>query len=334
MNTNCQIPRFHIPITSEGVSEQSLDGRIVTWRDNQFCASAPGWLPLRFVENWFRDGIIGLAKDYPIRLLLAELQIAEPSDGILLKALAIDIVAFWKNKQGDPGRFIKFLAAGDFHEHFTIPDSHALLRCPIPARIEGQDKKVLVQAQQAYFGSEWGEKLLAELFDGVLGVAWAERPENDAEKYRTILTWLGVSEYPRLVENTEGFYEESSRVRQQLPYCTEVGKISAALSLEKLDFKTLNLKKTQALLRLLVRHWRYYGSRTTLSVQYKYYSWYSHSVNALWWEQLKSQFVPPLKQNFAPSAPLANCWLPDRAANKAVGDLLPTIVRLCTKRQI
>jgi len=82
----------------------------------------------------------------------------------------------------------------------------------------------LVQAQQAYFGSEWGEKLLAELFNGVLGVAWAERPENDAEKYRIILIWLGVCEYPRLVENTEGFYEESLARSPATSYCTELEK--------------------------------------------------------------------------------------------------------------
>jgi hypothetical protein len=224
-----------VPIADAVVSPQSLNGQIVTWRDDQFVANTPDWMPLRFVGDWFRDAIAQLAAEHPIRALLAEIQITKPSDGILLEALATGIKVFWQNRQGDPARFIKFLAAGDFHERFNITASSVLPRCPIPVRIEGQEKKVLVQAQQAYFWSEWGETLLAELFEGVSDVAWAERPEINAEQYRAVLTWLGVCEHPRLVKDeTADTAEENWRVRRLLPNYTEVREISAPLKLDGL----------------------------------------------------------------------------------------------------
>jgi hypothetical protein len=314
-----------LALGGQTTSLESVGTNILTWRDAALQPAMPEWMPLLFVDDWLRDRILSAATDSPLRLLLRELSIEEPSLNLLLKGLAHAIADFWKTKQGDASRFLAFLAASSFQEQFDA--SGSLQRCPVRVKIEGKTSDFYVEASRAYFGWEWGEELIAQLYNGVQGIAWAKKPVENVEAHKAILTWLGVPEYPRLVLASESSTTnvEQYRVWRRLPNHTSVGEIPAREVFDGIDVASLDQKKARALLHLLVRHWPYYSSHVSVSVSYKYRTWYCESVPAAWWEELKSKLLPPLTQNYSLPMPLERCWLPDKATRRAAGALLPTI---------
>jgi hypothetical protein len=46
-----------VPINGSLVKASDLSERIVTWRPDDGVGNLPDWLPLTFVEDWFRDRI-------------------------------------------------------------------------------------------------------------------------------------------------------------------------------------------------------------------------------------------------------------------------------------
>jgi len=314
-----------LSIEGQSVSVESIGKRVVTWRDATVQFAVPAWLPASFIDDWLRDKLLVAPNESPVRLLLSDFCIKDPNQNLIPEALAYAIADFWKTRQGDARRFFNYLATLRLHEQLDASEN--LQRCPIRATIEGKTDNYYVEARHAYFGREWGENLLAELYDGVKGTAWAKRPNENVDANREILTWLGVVAYPRLVARSgEGAQEEElRRVSRQLPTHTGMGNVAPPLVMDKFEFSSLNRDKARALLHLLVRHWHYYSTHTSLSIRYKYYNWYFHSVPAHWWERLKAQLGPPLLENDALPVPLERCWLPDRATRRAVGLLLPTI---------
>jgi hypothetical protein len=316
------------PILSVGgnpVSIESVGAKIVTWREGTLQLLTPEWIPLAFIDDWLRDRVLSAPPDSSIHPLLTEFSVEQPNQKLLLKALELAISDFWQTKQGDGGRFLAFLATSNFHEQFDA--SETLQHCPIRATIEGKPGEFFVEARSAYFGMDWGEVLLADAFKDTPGVKWAKRPDSSSEEYRKILIWLGVANCPRLIpdynENAER--EESWRVSRCLPTHTAKDDVASPLLLDGIEFGPLNPLKARAVLHLLAGQWRYYSSHVSLSVGYKYYSWYQHSVPALWWEQLKSKLIPPLVNNYAIPAALGACWLPDKMTRKTIGPLLPII---------
>ena len=314
-----------LAVGGQTTSLESVGTNILTWRDATLQRAMPEWMPLLFVDDWLRDRLLSAAADSPLRLLLTELCIEEPSHKLLLRALAHAIADFWKTKQGDASRFLAFLAGSNFHEQFDASEN--LQRCPVRARIEGKTGDYYVEASRAYFGREWGEDLIAQLYDGVQGIAWAKKPGENVEAHKAILTWLGVPECPRLVRASDpnASYDEGRRVRLRLPNYTSVGEIPTREVLDGVDVASPDQTKARALLYLLVRHWPYYSSHVSVSVSYKYRTWYYDSVAAAWWEELKLKLLPPLTKNHSLPMPLGRCWLPDKTTRRTVGALLPTI---------
>jgi len=319
-----QIPL--IPVRGRLVSSESFRDRIVTWRTRTPQHRVPDWVPLVFVDDWFRDTVAGLEKHDPVSRLLTEVGVGEPGENILLRALKEGIRNYWRAPGGDPSRFLRFVLSRNWAE---TDDLTLLSECPISARIAGKKGRQWVPAASAYFGVEWREKKMAGLYAGVKSTAWA-LPVGGAnlKRQRDVLAWLGVTPYPKVApdNSAEACSQETNRVIQQLPYHTDRGKIEPPLVLDRTDVTKLSQERAAVLIALLSKYWNvYYGTRFRPSVKYRYYGWYWHPVDALWWHQVLGNLVPPLRENQADPAPLSACWLPDKATGRTIGELIPII---------
>ena len=97
-----------VPIDGSLIKASDLAGRIVTWTPDAGVGNLPDWLPLAFVENWFRDRIqTETQQESSARKLCAELGITEPGTDVIQLAVGRAIEQYWKDKQGDPGRFLR-----------------------------------------------------------------------------------------------------------------------------------------------------------------------------------------------------------------------------------
>jgi hypothetical protein len=81
------------------------------------------------------------------------LGIAEPGADVIQCAVERAIEQYWNDRQGDPGRFLRFILEQDWHE--TAYASPSLRRCPVPLSqpVHGD---AWAEAKKAYFGREWG----------------------------------------------------------------------------------------------------------------------------------------------------------------------------------
>lgn len=138
-----------LPVSGQTITRESVGTNVLTWRDATFQLAMPEWMPLSFVDDWLRDKLLSAPTDSPLQVLLAELGVEEPTQKLLLKAVAHAIADFWKTKQGDASRFLGILEASNFHEQFDA--SETLQRCPIRATIEGKPGEFFVEARRAYF---------------------------------------------------------------------------------------------------------------------------------------------------------------------------------------
>ncbi len=76
-----------VPVGARLLSAESLKDQIVTWRDGGSAQGIPDWVPLVFVDNWFRDQVTGLDDDDPIQELLTAVDVNERKDDVCLEAL-------------------------------------------------------------------------------------------------------------------------------------------------------------------------------------------------------------------------------------------------------
>lgn len=308
-------------------SPVSLEDCIVTWRGTEAYTRLPAWMPIRFLEDWLRDHILGLPQEALVLRLLDELGIKAPAEDVFLKAFGRAVTTYWKSPEGDPGRFIEFLLNEDWHE--TLDSTPEVQRCPVLADIERGTSSQWVEAREAYFGRAWGESLIADIYVGVEGVAWAQKPERDTEVYRTVLAWLGVQAFPRVVRDLSKQAVESERSRV-CPLVSYDYVIEApCLRLSHLDDITrLSVGQSVALVCLLARHWGgYYAQQSQVWITHTPRTrHYRTSVPARWWQEVKRGLLPPMvAEKHQEDVSLEEGWLPDKATRKAVGELMPII---------
>jgi hypothetical protein len=312
---------FIVPVDGDLLKPSELAGRIITWKPNVKMENLPDWLPLTFVEDWFRDRIQSATEQkYTVLELCKEIGIQEPGKDVVQRAVGQAIEQYWKDKLGNPGQFFRFILEQDWHE--TSEASSALQRCPIPLQNEAW-----IEAENAYFGREWGNDLLADLYEGIKAVVWIRNDgtEDKKGKCRRVLEWLGVANCPRVIDDPSGHARETKRVKETLPHHTMNDEIPFPKILEHINLMSLSYTQVIALIRLLVMHWEnYYSQYSNVSVRYHYYSWYPHSIAALWWNEVKTIPIPALKAS-SDTPPLKYCWLPDKQTERAIGDLLPII---------
>lgn len=312
-----------LPIDHRFVILPSAQEAVVAWRDDE-TPSVPSWLPIRLVDSWFRDRVVALADNDAIRSLLEELYIGQVDADVLEKAFESALTCYWEKPSGDPGRFLNFLIEQDWVN--TRSPSHRMGRCPVPVSIEGGEQRAWAEANYTYFGRAWGHREVANLYAGVVGIAWARRPKKDKESRREVLEWLSVQSYPRVLEDPS--QDASTREKTRVYALVGYNQVLRAprLILDRLDIRNLSARQAAALIRLLATTWPYYERQNKISVTYTpRYVEYEQQVNAWWWEEVKDGLVPPLEDGAAAPTPLGKCWLPDPVTRKAIGGLLPVV---------
>jgi len=328
-----------VPVNGGLVKASDLVGRIVTWQPDAGVHDLPNWLPLTFVEDWFRDRIQNEAEqESPVKKLSKELGIADPGEDVIQRAVGQAIEQYWKDRQGDPGRFLSFILKQDWHE--TSDASLSLQRCPVPLAQPVQGA-AWDEAGKAYFGREWGNDLLAELYDGIETVAWVRNddPGDCAGKQSQVLEWLGVVGYPRIVEDCqrssvwqlpEGCGEWKQYLETARDYWgRDVEWIRSVTIMDHLAVVRLDQRRAASLIRLIAQHWpayyRDYAKVTaegTLRRERYYRSW---PVKAKWWWEVCERLPLARRDGCTEHVPLASLWLPDKRTERAIGDLLPVI---------
>lgn len=328
-----------VPIEGSVMKSSALADCIVTWKPDTGIGHLPDWLPLTFVTDWFRDRIRGeTEQESLVRKFSKELGIEEPGADVIQRAVGQSIEQYWKDKQGDPGRFLDFIMERDWHE--TADTSPSLRRCPVPLSQSGQSAP-WAEAGTAYFGREWGNDLLAELYDGV-AVAWAAKDgtASDMAKQRRVLEWLGVAHCPRIVEECQDCTVQQlpescaqwnslylDTARDHCGRCVE--RITRVSKLDHLVIDALDEGHGVLLIRLVAQHWEAYyrygakvdaeGSR---SRERCYRKW---QVKAKWWWEICERLPLPKRGRYEEHFPLTALWLPDKRTNRAIGDLVPVV---------
>ncbi len=324
-----------VPIDGSLVKASDLAGHIVTWKTDRGVGDLPDWLPLTFVEDWFRDRIQNEAKQKSsIKELSKELGIKEPGADVIQRAVGLAIEQYWKDKLGDPRRFLHFILEQDWHE--TAEALPELRRCPVPVK-DG----TWAEAEKAYFGTEWGNDLLADLYASVANVPWVADVEADwdKEKCRRVLQWLGVANCPRIVEECR-----DHRVWQLPKGCDQwkqyldtakdcdgrpVHWIATVSKLDHLDIDNLDTAHGVSLICIIAKNWKaYYDNRAMIhaggrfSRERYYRQW---EVKSKWWWEILERLRLPTRDGGGKHIPLAALWLPDKRTERAIGDLLPVI---------
>ncbi len=318
-----------LPVGGSIVCFDELDDGTLTWRTPELGVSLPDWLPLRFVDDWFRDQMSAISTDDPLWRLQGEVGIKNPQKNVVVDALTRSITGYWKDRSGEPGRFLCLIRNLGLHEKGERPAGFAA--CPVSVRIESGRENRWARADESYFGREWNKLLLDELFRAAQGIDWVHRPviDADAEQYAALLEWLGVVEYPRLVPRSSLTTDETERERYRmsraLKDCTRIEELPPSLMLQHTEVARLDAGSSVILIRLLARHWARYRQHKQVRVRYFYRSARSEDVDAKWWIELRERLILPQTVNHATPAVLTDCWLPDRDTVRAVGELLPTI---------
>ncbi len=327
-----------VPVTGHLLTLSDLTGRIVTWRADNQTKDFPDWLPLTFVDDWFRDRIQHLKEqEDAVKKLSKELGIKEPGTDVVQRAVGQAIEQYWKDKSGDPARFLTFILEQDWHE--TSIASSALQRCPVPLSYPLQNEE-WAEAKKAYFGREWGNDLLAELYDGIEAVAWVRNDgaEDPHGKRHKVLEWLGVADCPRVVKEAGETYiwrlpDDCDDWKKYLETVRDicgrrVEMIDVISRIDHLAVAGLNRVRAVSLVRSLAKYWKecYHDkleitAKVTKGREQYYRPW---QVKAKWWWEVCERLVLPVR-GYAEHIRLTHCWLPDKRTERAIGDLLPVI---------
>jgi hypothetical protein len=288
-----------IPINGNRWSPSKLGvNTVITWRDQQQHGAIPSWLPMRFVDDWFRDRLTALKPSHPVRALAKELGVREPDIDSSLQSLGIAIEEYWMQPSGDPQRFLQFLLDQDWHEQ--IDATPKVQRCPIQVALEAGPQDGWREARQSYFGMHWGNSAAASIYQGVADVAWAKTKAADTLRQKAVLEWLGVVTHPRVREG---------RLDRISP-----GELSAERAIALLSLIASNWDKYFSNTKRIEIQTRTRGGRVSISY-----------AEAPWWNDLRNKLLPPLAASGVQGKPLQQCWLPDPATRQAAGPLLPAI---------
>jgi hypothetical protein len=316
-----------LPVDGHLLAINRIEERM-SWRDRSTIDDIPDWLPLRFVDDWFRDRLLSLDDNDLIHKLLAQLDIRTPGDNVVLESLGKAIESYWEDPAGNPGRFIEFLTTRIDGLPAELPVG--VDRCPIRVRIGDIPGRRWSEARVGYFGRNWGEMRIACLYQGESDIPWVCRPRNKraADKYRTFLEWLGVKAFPRIIHHADrvATSAEYRRVESKLPHRTECGPIAPPLMIDRITVSALDPTHSKTLLCLLAEHWSsYYRDHASIEVDWYFRRWQRERIDACWWSQVKKSCVPP--QSTAPGhqQPLESCLLADASIVRRVGKLVPCV---------
>jgi hypothetical protein len=323
-----------VPIDGSLVKALDLAARIVTWKPDAGVGNLPDWLPLTFVEDWFRDRIQpGTQQDSSAKKLCAELGITEPGADVIQRAVGRAIEEYWKHNHGNPARFLRFIMESNWQE--TCAPAPGISKCPVPVT-DAEKKTGWCEARCACFGQDWGNDALAVLYGKMKGVKWVKhhRSIGSREKLRKTLEWLGCPCFPLVVTRSGETNVSTSALPQECAAWRSAhyghtdfreATLDGITRLNLVSISRLGRRRAATLLILLARHWaEYYLTRSRATLSWFYYTWRSRSIPAYWWHQVQTELAPPVRPR-GPAVALNCCWLPDKRAERAIGDLLPVV---------
>ena len=327
-----------VPVDGRLCKPADLETHIVTWKPEDHVEILPNWLPLTFVDDWFRNRLrLRTENDDPVMKLCAELSIKEPGADVIQRALGRAIGKYWKDKEGDPARFLSFIMEQDWHE--TSEVTRELKRCPVPLlqSVQGEE---WAEAGNAYFGRDWGNDLLAILYDGIENVAWVRNKdeEDGQEKRCPVLEWLGVAACPRIVKKSEeiNVWDLPADCKDWKKYLDTaydtfgrfVSRVSDVGTIDHLALDSLSSEQAVLLVRLITKHWDYYGKETETraygkrSREQSYRYW---NVKAKWWWEVCEEVRLPRRGGGGEHITLTALWLLDKRTERVIGDLVPVV---------
>ena len=328
-----------IPINGSMKSASNLADWIVTWKPDSDVGKLPNWLPLTFVDNFFRDRIkIKLENESPVNILRKELGITEPGPDLIQHSVGQAIKQFWKDRLGDPGRFLQFILDQDWHE--TTDATRLIRMCPVPLSqpVKGDEWG---KANETYFGLDWGNDLLDQLYNGITGVAWVANIRTGTTNCKSckVLEWVGVANYPRIIDSQKKCYmmhlqEDCDHWQNYLRSEQDfegrhVQRISNVSKLDHLRITELDPIRGALLIRIVAKHWNiYYKNHMVVSVEgtlnrERYYrSW---QVMAKWWWEICERLTLQKQDVGKAHRSLMSLWLPDKRTKRIIGKLLPIV---------
>jgi hypothetical protein len=292
----------------------------ISWRDGSWDKGLPSWLPLKFIAPWFRVRLAGLVAESEVMRLLRAAGLKDPSKKLLLEVCGQAITLYWLQPDEPADRFLNFLWAGDFE---LGPDEARLVgRCPVRAMVDGREQ--WVPASEVYFGGEWENGILEEVYHGVSGIKWVVVPPGDKAAWREFFGNLGVASRPRLMEDSS----ERGRSMEQRRVCQIVrfwpAEVRASLRFDGLDPTQMTDAAFTSLLGVLARDWFHYApKRSSRTVGKIGRSWVPGDYDALWWAQIKSRLAPCLADG--PTNTLDQAWLPEENIRPELRPLLPVL---------
>jgi hypothetical protein len=325
-----------VPVGGKLCTPASLEGRVVVWRPDQPIDTLPDWLPVTFIDDWFRDRLGEASTDSPegappARDMLKALDLWRADEDVAERALGLAIEQYWKSPKGEPSRFLRFILSQV--QRRERKNSDPLCRCPVPVTGESISGTTWAEAREAYFGSAWGNETLAALYAGVEGIVWvAKEGVTEQENARAVMDGLGCRSCPRILSEREHVYAWNlppawhKHIQQNLSLPRDTKSNYSVHSESTLDRIRFPLSEREAgyLLVLIAGHWQsYYGQRATTK--------WGHidrvlpqNIDARWWYQTKYELTPPMRSG-SPKAPLADCFILEAREAQRVGDILPII---------
>ena len=313
-----------LPINGRLVPPEAIRDKIVTWREDEVEIAVPEWLPLAFVDDWFRDKILESDRAN----FHEKLGIKRPNSEMHVNALKKSVDAYWKGETSDPERFVKFI----LDRGLTSSSLESLANCPVPARVTGTEGTLWIRAKEAYFGREWGEVRVERLYANIKGIAFVslDLSDHDREEQRALLESLGVTAYPKVrrdeVLSSNDMKRQREELRKRRLQVTTITTYAPALLLDRLSPDQLDMHQATDLIALIILHWdAYYRDKHEAYLDYFYYIEKLTKVTVRWWYQILNELKPFIEKNESSPYPLNKCWMPDDSTRKALGDLLPII---------
>lgn len=320
----------------------NLVDHIVTWRDDEAPNNLPDWLPLTFLDDWFRDRVAVLTEDKsdpansPVLNLLKNLEIKKPGNDVIQRAVVQAIGKYWEDNEGDPGRFLNYILQQDWYE--IAEPAKDLQRCPVPAAYEGSEGIIWAEAGTVYFGGHWNNETLACLYMGNPNIPFVSLLDSaqSIEIQRAVLAWLGVVDFPRVIEDKIERYVGQMpqdcgdwKAHLQKSYDNYHGraveKVKSISRFDHITVKELDASRSTALVALVAINWdSYYRAKSEVMAygaharERRYRFW---EIKAKWWYEVCQLLNLPLRKPL--HAPLSECWLPDKHTDRSIGDLLP-----------